>query len=85
MITCYGVKYTWGLRVHLPSGITPRHVINHKGKREVHITFIYEPIQALNVQNNPFNQVFKQEKLQILKVGLLPLRTCARSNNKKYI
>ena len=53
MIACYGVKYTWGLCVHSPSRITPCHVVIHKEKK-VHIMFIYEPIQALNVQKNPF-------------------------------
>ena len=53
------------MRVHSPSGITPHHVITHRGRREVHIMFIYEPIQALNVQKNPFMSFQARETTNI--------------------
>ena len=35
--------------------------MSHKGKREVCDTFIYEPIQALNVQKNLFHSFQARE------------------------
>ena len=68
IIACYGVKYTQGSRVHSPRGITPRHVIISKKKKEVHIMFIYEPIQALNFQKNPFISFQARETGNIKKL-----------------
>ena len=66
MIACYGVKYTRELRVHSPSSITPRHIMSHMGEIDVHITNIYEPIPAINVQKNPFIS-FQARKTSYLK------------------
>ena len=51
----YGVQADRGLRVNIPCSLTTRRVLIHKGKREIHRMFIYEPLQELNVQNNPMD------------------------------
>ena len=61
MLAGYGAHAAWGLRVHSPCGLTPRYVLTHKEKREIHRTFISEPIQALNVQKTPYHFSFSNQ------------------------
>ena len=82
MISIYGAQAAQGLHVYSPHGLTACLVLSHKWKIDIRRAFIYDPIQALNVQKNPM-AVSNQEKLQILKGSLPPLRTCVISDSNK--
>ena len=53
MISIYGAQAAQGLHVYSPHGLTPCLVLSHKWKIDIRRAFIYDPIQALNVQKNP--------------------------------
>ena len=53
ILTSYGAQAARGLGVHSPRRLTPCSVLSHKEKRYIHRTLLYEPLQALDVQNNP--------------------------------
>ena len=53
MLASYDAQDAWGLRVNSQHSLTPRCVLTHKEKIEIHRTFIYEPLQALNAKKKP--------------------------------
>ena len=52
VIASYGAQADQGLCVHSPRGLTPRHVLRYKLKLSIRRTFLCEPLQVLDVQEN---------------------------------